>query len=55
MAALLLAAAIFAAPPIPSKVLTVKVSTSHKITASILVGGAAPSGSQLFRDEQEVL
>jgi hypothetical protein len=55
MAALLLAAAIFAAPPLPSKVLTVKVSTSKEITASIVVGAKAPSGSQIFSDEQEVL
>jgi len=55
MAALLLAAAIFAAPPLPSKVLTVKVSTSKDITGSMVVSAAVPSDSRLFLDEQEVL
>jgi len=55
MAALLLATAMLAAPPVPSKVLTVKVSTAIKITGSIVVGAAAPSDSQLFLDEKEVL
>jgi len=55
MAGLLLAAAMLAAPLIPSKVLTVKVSTHPTITGSIVVGTAAPSNSQLFSDEQEVL
>jgi len=49
MAGLLLAAALLAAPPIPSKVLTVTV------TGSIVIGQVAPSDSQLFSDDQEVL
>jgi hypothetical protein len=55
MAGLLLAAAMLAAPPILSKVITVTVSTSEKIVGSIVVGTAVPSDSQLFSDEQEVL
>ena len=51
MVGLLIAVAMLAAPPIPSKVLTVKVG----YPASIVVGAAAPSDSQLFSDEQEVL
>ena len=54
MAGLLLAAALLAAPPIPSKVITVKLNYLD-VTASIVVGTAAPSDSQLFSDEQEVL
>ena len=44
-----------AAPPLPSKVLTVTVTTSWNIKGSIVVGAAAPPESQLFEDEQEVL
>ena len=55
MAGLLLAAAMLAAPPLPSKVLTVTVTTRSSITGSIVVGAAAPPDSQLFSDEQEVL
>ena len=55
MVGLLLAVAMLAAPPLPSKVLTVKVSTDPDDTGSIVVGGAVPSDSQLFSDEQEVL
>ena len=55
MAGLLIAVAMLAATPIPSRVLTVKVGTSSPWKASIVVGGAAPSDSQLFSDEQEVL
>ena len=55
MVGLLLVVALLAAPPIPSKVLTVKVNTDWYNVGSIVVGGAAPSGSQLFSDEQEVL
>ena len=51
---LLIAVAMLAAPPIPSKVLTVKVNTDRS-TGSIVVSAAAPSDSQLFSDEQEVL
>jgi len=50
----LLTVAILAASPLPSKVLTVKVSTSNEIPGSIVVGTAAPSDSQIFSDEQEV-
>ena len=52
---LLLAVVMLAAPPIPSQVITVKVSTHDSIAASIVVDGAAPPDSQLFEDEQEVL
>jgi hypothetical protein len=55
MAGLLIVVAMLAAPPVPSKVLTVKVTTSLSITGSIVVGGAAPSDSQIFSDDQEVL
>ena len=55
MAALLLAVALLAAPPVPSKVLTVKVTTNKYKTGSIVVGEAAPSDSRLFSDEKEVL
>jgi hypothetical protein len=55
IAGLLIAVAMLAATPIPSKVLTVKVTTHYSITGSIVVGAAAPSDSQLFSDEQEVL
>jgi len=55
MAGLLLAVAMLADSPKPSKVLTVKVSTSWGTTGSIVVGAAAPSDSQIFSDEQEVL
>ena len=55
MVGLLLAVALFAAPPIPSQVITVKVGTSPHWKISIVVGAAAPSDSQLFSDEQEVL
>jgi len=55
MAGLLLAVAMLAAPPLPSKVITVKVSTQRVTIGSIVVGAAAPSGSQLFSDEQEGL
>ena len=48
MAGLLLAVAMLAAPPFPSRVLTVKA-------ASIVVGSAVPAESQLFSDKQEVL
>ena len=51
MAGLLIAVALLAAPPIPSKVITVTVG----YPASIVVGAAAPSDSQLFSDDQEVL
>ena len=54
MAGLLIAVAMLAASPIPSKVITVKVNPNWE-TASIVVGGAAPSDSQLFSDDQEVL
>ena len=55
MAGLLIAVAMLAAPPIPSKVLTVQVNPNW-YTASIVDGGAAaPSDSQLFSDDQEVL
>ena len=54
MAGLLLAVALLAATPIPSKVLTVTLTTDYS-TPSIVVGGAAPSDSQLFSDDQEVL
>ena len=49
MVGLLIAVAMLAAPPIPSKVLTVKVNRS------IVVRAAAPTDSQLFSDDQEVL
>ena len=55
MVGLLIAVAMLAASPIPSKVLTVKVSTRWDIIGSIVVGAAAPPDSQLFSDEQEVL
>ena len=55
MVGLLIAVAVLAAPPIPSKVLTVQAATSYPYTPSIVVGGAAPPDSQLFSDEQEVL
>jgi len=60
MAGLLFAVAMLAAPPLPSKVFTVKVSTYDYSTntaakGSIVVGVVAPSGSRLFSDEQEVL
>ena len=54
MAGLLLAVIMLAEPPIPSKVITVKVNPDGS-TGSIVVGGAAPPDSQLFEDEQEVL
>ena len=54
MAGLLLVVAMLAAPPIPSKVITVKVSGNWE-TGSIVVGATVPSDSQLFSDEQEVL
>ena len=54
MAGLLIAAALLAASPIPSKVLTVKVTSGDEV-GSIVVGAAAPSDSQLFSDDQEVL
>ena len=54
MVGLLIAVAMLAAPPIPSKVLTVQVTTDYS-TGSIVVGAAVPSDSQLFSDEQEVL
>ena len=54
MVGLLIAVAVLAAPPIPSKVLTVTV-TNRYVKGSIVVGGAAPSDSQLFSDDQEVL
>ena len=50
----MLVVALLAAPPIPSKVLTVKVTADGR-TGSIVVDAAAPSDSQLFSDEQEVL
>jgi len=52
---LLIAVAMLAAPPIPSKVLTVKVNTDLNKPGSIVVGAAAPSDSQLFSNEHEVL
>ena len=55
MAGLLLATTILAAPPLPSKVITFNVATSPPWKGSIVVGVAAPSDSQLFSDEQEVL
>jgi len=55
MAGVVIVAAMLAAPPVPSKVLTVKVDPNWPYKASIVIGGAAPSGSQLFSDEQEVL
>ena len=56
MAGLIIAVALLAAPPIPSKVLTVQLRTyPQHWKASIVVGGAAPSDSQLFSDDQEVL
>jgi hypothetical protein len=55
MAGLLLVVALLGAPPIPSKVITVKVATSSPWKPSIVVGAAAPSDSQLFSDDQEVL
>ena len=48
MVGLLLAAIMLAAPPIPSKVLTVTVSDIDWGTGSIVVGEAVPSDSQLF-------
>jgi len=54
-AGLLLAASMLATPPLLSKVITVKLRTSSTGTGSIVVGAAAPSNSQLFSDEQEVL
>ena len=54
MVGLLIAVAMLAAPPIPSKVVTVKVTTDGRV-GSIVVGAVAPSDSQLFSDEQEVL
>ena len=48
MAGLLLAAAMLAAPPVPSKVLTVKLSYIYPFKGSIVVGTAVPSDSQLF-------
>ena len=55
MAGLILVVALLAASPILSQVITVKVSTSYSITGSIVVGAVAPSDSQLFSDDQEVL
>ena len=55
MVGLLIVVAMLAAPPIPSKVLTVTVATSSPWTGSIVVGGAVPSDSQLFSNEHEVL
>ena len=48
MAVLLVAVAMLAAPPLPSKVFTLGKE-------SIVVGIEAPSDSQLFSDEKEVL
>ena len=55
MVGLLIAVAMLAAPPIPSKVLTVKVNNYPRHPGSIVIDEAAPSNSQLFSDEQEVL
>ena len=51
MAGLLLALTMLAVPPLPSKVLTVKV----RYPASIVVVAEVPVDSQIFSDEQEVL
>jgi hypothetical protein len=48
MAGLLLAAAMLAAPPLPSKVITVAVSSDEIMTGSIEIGIAVPSDSKLF-------
>ena len=45
MVGLLIAVAMLAAPPIPSKVITVKVATNYPWNHSIVVGAAAPSDS----------
>ena len=50
-----LAAAVLAARPLPSKVITVTVSNSWKVTGSIVVSESAPSDPQLFDDAQDVL
>ena len=55
LAGLILAAAMLAIPPLPSKVLTVKTSDSSFTKGSIVVGTVVPTDSQLFSDEQEVL
>ena len=54
MVGLLLTTAMLAAPPLPSKVLIVKLNANREVP-SIVVGSAAPADSQLFSDEQEVL
>ena len=54
MAGLLITVAMLAAPPILSKVITVKVNPDWD-TGSIVVGAAPPFDSQLFSDDQEVL
>ena len=48
MAGVLFVAAMLAVPPLPSKVLTVKVSTKKGKIGSIVVGAAVPSDTQLF-------
>ena len=55
MVGLLLAVAMLAAPPIPSKVLTAKVSADRYTKGSLVVDAVIPPDSQLFEDEQEVL
>ena len=48
MARLLLSVAILAASPLPSKVITVAVSSDEIMTGSIEIGTAVPSDSELF-------
>jgi len=50
-----LVAALLAATPIPSKVITVTVSTEKNLKGSIVVSQSVPSGSTIFPDEQNIL
>ena len=48
-----LVAIVLAATPIPTKILTIKVTNGSK--GSIVIGTSVPSGRKLFEDEKEVL
>ena len=53
---MLLAMVVIAPKPIPTQVLTVTIDTTYPFTtAPIVVSALAPSGSQLFEDEKEIL
>ena len=51
MVGLLLATAMLAAPPLPSKAITVTVSRGNNITGSIVESTAVSSFSELFEEE----